>query len=291
MDKNDDAARTVEDEVVDDAVPDTDKFYADASSAPTDMSDGDLFAELYGHQDKERDTAARPEQPPAQPPPGELETAPASAEELSNVGAESQPEPEGNGSDDDETEGSTDDSDDDSEQDVKIVLIGNNDLSRAPTQTVRVAPNKYVRAVSEQADAAAAAAAVAAPAPAAPTDTLTNELEVEAPVVAKPEKPDIATLIPPEPAPIDRLTGRPITFPSVYDVDIDALPEKPWKHHLADLSDWFNYGFDENSWRTYCQRQVQMRLTVSKQVKPRSSQGGHAGRHAGHRGGPPSIAS
>ena len=32
------------------------------------------------------------------------------------------------------------------------------------------------------------------------------------------------------------------------------LAEKPWRRPGADISDWFNYGFDELSWEAYCYR-------------------------------------
>ncbi|CAG8626135.1 1982_t:CDS:2, partial [Acaulospora colombiana] len=41
---------------------------------------------------------------------------------------------------------------------------------------------------------------------------------------------------------------------SVYEVDIAALENKAWRRPGADLSDWFNYGFDEISWEAYAAR-------------------------------------
>lgn len=38
---------------------------------------------------------------------------------------------------------------------------------------------------------------------------------------------------------------------NIYHIDPSSLPEKPWRRPGADLSDWFNYGFDEMSWRDY----------------------------------------
>ncbi|KAF8588336.1 hypothetical protein K439DRAFT_652916 [Ramaria rubella] len=35
---------------------------------------------------------------------------------------------------------------------------------------------------------------------------------------------------------------------------MDALTEKPWRRPGTDLSDYFNYGFDEVSWEAYCYR-------------------------------------
>jgi len=50
--------------------------------------------------------------------------------------------------------------------------------------------------------------------------------------------------------------GKPIT-----DIEIDAdlaETEKPWRRPGADQSDYFNYGFDEFTWSTYCLRQKTM---------------------------------
>lgn len=38
---------------------------------------------------------------------------------------------------------------------------------------------------------------------------------------------------------------------TVYHIDPSSLSEKPWRRPGADLTDWFNYGFDEVSWREY----------------------------------------
>lgn len=48
--------------------------------------------------------------------------------------------------------------------------------------------------------------------------------------------------------------------PTIYDIDIDQLEEKPWRNADADITDWFNYGFTEDTWREYCKAQVRMRL-------------------------------
>jgi pre-mRNA 3'-end-processing factor FIP1 len=39
---------------------------------------------------------------------------------------------------------------------------------------------------------------------------------------------------------------------SILEVDLSALADKPWRRPGSDLSDWFNYGFDELSWEAYC---------------------------------------
>ena len=49
----------------------------------------------------------------------------------------------------------------------------------------------------------------------------------------------------------------------VYD-DIEQLPDKPWRGVDADITDYFNYGFDEQSWRVYCRKQRRMRELASR---------------------------
>jgi pre-mRNA 3'-end-processing factor FIP1 len=41
---------------------------------------------------------------------------------------------------------------------------------------------------------------------------------------------------------------------SIYEVDIASLENKGWRRPGSDLSDWFNYGFDEISWEAYAVR-------------------------------------
>ena len=40
----------------------------------------------------------------------------------------------------------------------------------------------------------------------------------------------------------------------MLEVDLATLQDKPWRRPGSDLSDWFNYGFDEISWEAYCYR-------------------------------------
>lgn len=45
-------------------------------------------------------------------------------------------------------------------------------------------------------------------------------------------------------------------FRTIVDVNIDAFDEKPWKHPGADITDFFNFDFDEESWKNYCNHLV-----------------------------------
>jgi hypothetical protein len=67
------------------------------------------------------------------------------------------------------------------------------------------------------------------------------------PVTAPPSHPSI------NPSAPGVLDGR-----SIFDIDIGALAEKPWRRPGSDISDWFNYGFDEISWEAYCYRRREL---------------------------------
>ncbi|KZT73303.1 Fip1-domain-containing protein [Daedalea quercina L-15889] len=67
------------------------------------------------------------------------------------------------------------------------------------------------------------------------------------PATAPPSHPSINPAIP------GTLDGR-----SILEVDLSALADKPWRRPGSDLSDWFNYGFDEISWEAYCYRRREL---------------------------------
>jgi len=48
---------------------------------------------------------------------------------------------------------------------------------------------------------------------------------------------------------------------SIYDLDLDSLPSKPWRQVKSpdELEQYFNYGFDEATWRLYCEKVRQER--------------------------------
>lgn len=45
--------------------------------------------------------------------------------------------------------------------------------------------------------------------------------------------------------------------------NLDSLEDKPWRKPGADITDYFNYGFNEDTWRAYCERQKRMRVHES----------------------------
>lgn len=50
---------------------------------------------------------------------------------------------------------------------------------------------------------------------------------------------------------------------AAHEFSIDSLEEKPWRKPGADITDYFNYGFNEETWRMYCERQKRMRQNES----------------------------
>lgn len=53
---------------------------------------------------------------------------------------------------------------------------------------------------------------------------------------------------------VGTFNGQPI-----YDLNLDSLEDKPWRKPGADITDYFNYGFNEDSWKVYCDRQRKIR--------------------------------
>ncbi|KAJ7755015.1 hypothetical protein DFH07DRAFT_903975 [Mycena maculata] len=62
-------------------------------------------------------------------------------------------------------------------------------------------------------------------------------------VPAPPSHPTI------DPSAMGTVDGR-----AIIDVDLGSMADKQWRKPGSDISDWFNYGFDELSWEAYCYR-------------------------------------
>lgn len=57
----------------------------------------------------------------------------------------------------------------------------------------------------------------------------------------------------------ERQQGPVGAAPNPYAIDIESMEDKPWRKPGADLSDWFNFGFNEETWQAYCMKQQQLR--------------------------------
>ena len=49
-------------------------------------------------------------------------------------------------------------------------------------------------------------------------------------------------------------------YRSAFDVDFDELDDYPWRQPYTDLSDFFNYGFNEETWAAYSEKQLRLRM-------------------------------
>jgi hypothetical protein len=54
---------------------------------------------------------------------------------------------------------------------------------------------------------------------------------------------------------------------SILDHDLDSFEDKPWRKPGADLTDYFNFGFNETTWRAYCIKQKSLREEFGLQKK------------------------
>ncbi|GAB2232650.1 hypothetical protein Drorol1_Dr00011692 [Drosera rotundifolia] len=66
--------------------------------------------------------------------------------------------------------------------------------------------------------------------------------------------------------------GLDFTLPShktIFEVDIDSFEEKPWKYPGIDLSDYFNFGLNEDTWKEYSKQLEQTRLESTMQSRIR----------------------
>uniref|UniRef100_A0A1J3IJ04 FIP1[V]-like protein n=1 Tax=Noccaea caerulescens TaxID=107243 RepID=A0A1J3IJ04_NOCCA len=74
-------------------------------------------------------------------------------------------------------------------------------------------------------------------------------------------------------------TGRGLDFtlPShktIFEVDIDTFEEKPWRYQGVDITDYFNFGLNEESWKDYCKQLDQHRIETTMQSRIRVYESG-----------------
>lgn len=69
--------------------------------------------------------------------------------------------------------------------------------------------------------------------------------------------------IDPNANPIHPSTGKPISSTD-FDTDFPTESSKPWRKPGSDITDYFNYGFDEFTWASYCLKQQQMPKEISE---------------------------
>lgn len=54
---------------------------------------------------------------------------------------------------------------------------------------------------------------------------------------------------------------------NLFEFEIDSIEDKPWRKPGADITDYFNYGFDERTWKLYCARQRSLKDEVRSDMR------------------------
>ncbi|KAJ2373237.1 cleavage polyadenylation factor subunit fip1, partial [Coemansia sp. RSA 2603] len=69
---------------------------------------------------------------------------------------------------------------------------------------------------------------------------------------------------------MDVLTVPLLQGMDMYTIDVDMLEEKPWRLPGADVTDYFNFGFSEETWKLYCMKQKEIRAyyNIHKMLPP-----------------------
>lgn len=66
--------------------------------------------------------------------------------------------------------------------------------------------------------------------------------------------------------PVHPATSKPVLSTDL-DTDFPTADDKPWRRPGSDITDYFNYGFDEFTWASYCIKQQEVRKDVVDQKK------------------------
>lgn len=109
-------------------------------------------------------------------------------------------------------------------------------------------------APKKQAPAAAAAAAAKKEAPAASSAASASSDTPQAEGAPEEQAQPAAKLPGIDIDKVGELDGKPITEHNLEDFE-----DKPWRMPGADITDYFNYGFDEFTWMAYCEKQNRVR--------------------------------
>ncbi|NP_001317811.1 Pre-mRNA polyadenylation factor Fip1 domain-containing protein [Caenorhabditis elegans] len=66
---------------------------------------------------------------------------------------------------------------------------------------------------------------------------------------------------------LDLDTTATINDKPIYDLDLAQMEDRPWRKPGADITDYFNYGFTEETWNLYCERQKKLRIEFAGNQK------------------------
>ncbi|TFK89871.1 hypothetical protein K466DRAFT_6949 [Polyporus arcularius HHB13444] len=204
------------------------------------------------------------------------------AEATADEDGEEEEQPAENGGDEE------DDDDDDSDEDVEIIMeepqsrrtldlrptkpatrstsqtLSTPQRAPQPSLTTEYTPRERGTLTKQSSSTPQPASQAQTPLPpVAATPGTTEKLAAEGEKQeSKDAGPDPNTL-PPATAPPSHPSINP-SAPGIFDgrsileLDLNALADKPWRRPGSDISDWFNYGFDEISWEAYCYRRREL---------------------------------
>eukprot|EP00038_Savillea_parva_P011353 m.196933 g.196933 ORF g.196933 m.196933 type:complete len:447 (-) comp19951_c0_seq1:86-1426(-) len=103
-----------------------------------------------------------------------------------------------------------------------------------------------------------------------PASTTTTSTGVEAKPAAKGHAEPTAAELADAAAIITKsalYAGAEIDGTNVYEFQLDSLEEKGWTKPGANIKDFFNYGFNEETWRLYCAKQRALREEYKEKSK------------------------
>jgi len=171
-------------------------------------------------------------------------------------GEEEEEGDEDNDEDEDEDDDDEDDEEEDSDSDIEFIIGSEEPKTAATTQEGQQSTPTGAAGTS----AAPSASGVAVP---EAIDEITDTTQTEAPIKDQASTTTEATITRIPGIDINKVgehEGKPITS-----INLQDLKEKPWRQPGADVSEYFNYGFDEFTWTAYCSKQDKLRSDFNPQ--------------------------
>ncbi|CZS82407.1 unnamed protein product [Fusarium graminearum] len=152
------------------------------------------------------------------------------------------------GEEEDEGAAMDEDDDDDDDSDIDIITERKDGTKPAPPQQSKYSDIRNIPQRTASNDMPAQ------PAPVKQESESRTSVNVAAPSADKTSAAVSKSTIDVNVNPIHPGTGKPIT-----QVNIDEENDKPWRKPGTDISDYFNYGFDEFTWALYASKQETVR--------------------------------
>ncbi|RCK64825.1 Pre-mRNA polyadenylation factor FIP1 [Candida viswanathii] len=140
--------------------------------------------------------------------------------------SDKQPTPEGNNEEEEEEADLEEEEESDSDDDIDIIIGDSQPTPSKPTSTSATVPS----------------------------DTLSELNDTKSGDTKKPKQRTTVTSSTIDVDKVPEYQDKPLT-----QLDIELLKTKPWRAPGVDVSDYFNFGFDEFTWIYYCHKQDKVR--------------------------------